>query len=122
MTDTAKFKTAERLAELHKLEEAQREGLGKIEYDELGNAVWVPYGGLGSEETLRRLLNDETLALTQDDTKGTTARITQNAAGLKKGYDPYDSGLLVKKEWKKKKDLRALSKWIEQKKKSDKDR
>jgi hypothetical protein len=28
----------------------------------------------------------------------------------------------VKKEWKKKKDLRALSKWIEQKKKLDENR
>jgi hypothetical protein len=117
MTDTGKFKTADKLAELHKLEETQHEGSGRIEYDELGNAVWVPFGGIGSEETLRRLLNDDTLALTQDEAKASTARISENRAGLKKGYDPYDSGMLVKKQWKKKKDLRALSKWIEQKKK-----
>jgi len=117
MTDTDKFKTADRLAELHRLEEAERDGRGRIEYDELGNAIWVPYGGLGSKETLQRLLNDNSLALTENDTRGTTERITQNPTGLKKGYDPYDSGLLVKKQWKKKKDLRALSKWIEEKKK-----
>jgi hypothetical protein len=121
MTDTGKFKTADRLTELHKLEETQREGTGRIEYDELGNAVWVPFGGLGSEETLRRLLNDDTLALTQDDSKATTQRITQNTGGLKKGYDPYDSGMLIKKQWKKKKDLRALSNWMEQKKKIEKE-
>ena len=28
---------------------------------------------------------------------------------MKKGYDPYDSGLLAKKQFKKKKDLRKLS-------------
>lgn len=117
MTDTGKFRTADRLSELHKLEETWREGSGKIEYDELGNAVWVPFAGLGSEETLRRLLSDDTLALTQDDGKTSTRRITQNPGGLKKGYDPYDSGMLVKKQWKKNKDLHALSKWIEEKKK-----
>ncbi len=122
MSDTSKFKTAERMAELHKLEEAERQGHGRIEYDELGNAVWVPYGGLGSEETLKRLLNDETLALSADDSKGTVRRVQPNAGGLRKGYDPYDSGMLLKKQWKKKKDLRALSKWIEQKKKHDDER
>jgi hypothetical protein len=30
--------------------------------------------------------------------------------------------MLLKKQWKKKKDLRALSKWIEQKKKLDDER
>jgi hypothetical protein len=122
MSDTGKFKTADGLAELHGLEESQREGRGRIEYDELGNAVWVPYGGLGSKETLELLLNDQSLALTENGSKGTTKRIEQNAGGLKKGYDPYDSGMLVKKQWKKKKDLRALSKWIEQKKKLEDDR
>jgi hypothetical protein len=121
MTDTGKFRTAGRLAELNKLEETPREGSGRIEYDELGNAVWVPFGGLGSEETLRRLLDDDSLALTENDTPATTERVAQNPAGLKKGYDPYDSGLLVKKQWKKKKDLRALSKWIEQKEKPEKE-
>ena len=38
---------------------------------------------------------------------------------MKKGYDPYDSGLLVKKEWKKKKDLRKLSAWIKTRKPKD---
>ena len=76
-------------------------------------------GGLGGKETLRRLLDDNALAFTEDDAKGTTRRIQPNPGGLKKGYDPYDSGMLQKKQWKKKKDLRALSKWIEQKKKLD---
>jgi hypothetical protein len=119
MSNTDKFRTLDRLEELHKLEEAHRENTGRIEYDELGNAIWVPFSGPASEETLRRLLDDGTLALTENDTRGSTDRIAQNPGGLKKGYDPYDSGMLVKKQWKKKKDLRALSKWIEQKKKLD---
>ena len=75
--------------------------------------------GLGSRETMRRLLDDDALAFTEDDAKGTSRRIQPNPGGLKKGYDPYDSGMLVKKQWKKKKDLRALSEWIEKKKKLD---
>ena len=50
---------------------------------------------------------------------GTQKRIQQNQLGLKKGYDPYDSGQLVKKEWKKKKDLRKLSDWIKSRKPKD---
>ena len=75
--------------------------------------------GLGSRETMRRLLDDDALGFTEDDAKGTQRRIQPNPGGLKKGYDPYDSGMLVKKQWKKKKDLRALSDWIEKKKKLD---
>jgi hypothetical protein len=78
--------------------------------------------GLGGKETLRRLLDDDTLGFTEDDARGTVRRIQPNPGGLKKGYDPYDSGMLVKKQWKKKKDLRALSGWIEQKKKMEDDR
>ena len=76
--------------------------------------------GLGSRETMRRLLDDDALAFTEEeDSRGTARRIQPNPVGLKKGYDPYDSGMLVKKQWKKKKDLRALSDWIEKKKKLD---
>ena len=32
---------------------------------------------------------------------------------LKSGYNPYNSGPLGKQSWKKKKDLRELSRWIE---------
>ena len=40
----------------------------------------------------------------------------QNPSGVKRGYDPYDSGLLNKKQYKKKKDLRKLSDWIQSRK------
>ena len=72
-----------------------------------------------SIEWLRRLLDDPTLAFSNDYNQGTERRIQENQLGLKKGYDPYDSGNLVKKEWKKKKDLRKLSAWIKSRRPKD---
>ena len=115
MSNTGRFHQAGTPAARQDHDEAQATGQGRVEFDELGNAVWVPYGNLGSEEVLTRLLNDETLSLSQDERPGTVHRVQPNPAGLRKGYDPYDSGMLVKRQWKPKKDLRALSKWIEQK-------
>lgn len=90
---------------------------GRTEFDENGDTVRLSNQGLGRREALARLLNDERLQLAQEAVPaGSAQRIQENAGGLKKGYDPYDSGRLVKKEWKKKRDMRALSKWIQQKK------
>ncbi len=99
--------------------EEQRLGHGRIEFDELGNAIWVPFTANTSAEVMRRLLDDPTLAFSSEYQPGTQKRIQQNQAGVKKGYDPYDSGMLVKKEWKKKKDLRKLSDWIKSRKPKD---
>lgn len=117
MGDAGRIFPDRKPAELHELDETQPVGEGHVEFDELGNAVWVPYGGLGSEEVMARLLNDTSLSLSTEDSRGGIARVQPNPGGIKRGYDPYDSGLLVKKTWKKKKDLRALSNWIEQQKK-----
>ena len=119
MSDTEKFKLPDRPPDLDRLDEGVNDGQGRIEYDELGNAVWVPYRGVSGQEALKRLLNDDTLAVTDDASKGTISRIQENRAGLRKGYDPYDSGLLLKKTRKKKKNLRALSEWIVKQKKDD---
>jgi hypothetical protein len=99
--------------------EQQRLGHGRIEFDELGNAVWVPADANAGDEVMRRLLDDPTLAFSNDYAPGSQRRIQQNPLGLKKGYDPYDSGQLVKKEWKKKKDLRKLSDWIKSRRPRD---
>ena len=96
--------------------EEQRLGRGKIEFDELGNAIWVPSTAAVSGDVMLRLLDDPTLAITDDFAQKTNRLVQQNPAGMKKGYDPYDSGLLNKKQFKKKKDLRKLSEWIESRK------
>ena len=55
-------------------------------------------------------------SLTTTKTRATRSR--SNPKGLKTGYNPYNSGALGKQSWKKNKDLRELSKWIELKKKT----
>jgi len=112
-------KIGDSMKEMAHYAEEQRLGHGRIEFDELGNAVWVPASSNASDEVMRRLLDDPTLAFSDDYSAGTVKRIQQNQVGLKKGYDPYDSGQLVKKQWKKKKDLRKLSDWIKSKRPKD---
>ncbi|MGB5132591.1 MAG: hypothetical protein WBO00_08250 [Steroidobacteraceae bacterium] len=101
--------------EMTRYAEEQRLGHGKIEFDELGNAVWVPSSTAMSGDVMMRLLDEPTLAIAEDSAQG-TQRVKKNPAGLKKGYDPYDSGLLAKKQFRKKKDLRKLSDWIRSRK------
>lgn len=115
MSDDNKSKPGEGLAGPRRVDETRRGG-GRMEYDQSGDRVWVPVSGLSSAEVMRRLLDDDSLTFAEDDSRGTARRIQPNPGGLKKGYDPYDSGLLTKKQWKKTKDLRALSRWIESKK------
>jgi len=120
MGDADKFKKISTDAkEMSHYSEEQRLGHGRIEFDELGNAIWVPNSGASGNDVMRLLLDDPNLAFSNDDNHGTQKLIQQNQLGVKKGYDPYDSGLLVKKEWKKKKDLRKLSSWIKTQKPKD---
>jgi hypothetical protein len=113
------LKIGDSAKEMSHYAEEQRLGHGRIEFDELGNAIWVPFTASSSDEVMRRLLDDPSLAFSNDYSAGSQKRIQQNQLGLKKGYDPYDSGQLVKKEWKKKKDLRKLSAWIKSRKPKD---
>jgi hypothetical protein len=126
MSDTGRFRRGDRINMVRRLEAEYESrhggGKGEVEFDELGNAVWAPKGNIGTKEAVQRLLNDDTLALRPDESIRSLDRVQENPGGLKKGYDPYDSGMLTKKQWKKPKDLRALSKWIEQKKKLDHER
>jgi hypothetical protein len=54
-----------------------------------------------------------------DDDASSKSPIKSNEKGVQRGYNPYNSGALYKKTFKKKRDMRALSKWIELKKKMD---
>jgi hypothetical protein len=109
MSDTGKFVSPVDMVAM------ERSGIGKIEYDDQGNAVFVPFKALTSADALSRLLNDPTLALSEE-ARSAIGRLQPNPQGVVKGYDPYDSGMLNKDKRKQKKDLRALSKWITAKK------
>jgi hypothetical protein len=52
-----------------------------------------------------------TLAIA-DDTPGANSKNRLNASGLKKGYDPYDSGQLTKAVPSRRRDLRRLGEWL----------
>lgn len=97
---------------------------GKIGFDELGNAKYewqddkLNEDSATGERARRKALAHPGLAIV-DDEPPANAPIRQNPKGLRVGYNPYQSGMLTKKEWKPKRDLRELSKWIEMKKKLD---
>jgi hypothetical protein len=83
---------------------------GHVRFDDRGNAVW--------ETARHRVLDHPGLTIADDDTPPQNSGARLNTKGGRTGYDPYDSGLLKRKrdELPKKKDLRALSKWIQLKK------
>jgi hypothetical protein len=63
-----------------------------------------------------RALVDPALQI-QDDSDDPLNPVRSNPKGLKSGYNPYNSGALGKQSFKKKKNLKELSKWIELRKK-----
>jgi hypothetical protein len=79
---------------------------GQVRFDERGQALWEMGGN-------RRLQHPE-LKLADEQAPRNTLKT--NGGGLKAGYNPYDSGMLPKPSYRRKKDLRALSRWIEQSK------
>lgn len=95
---------------------------GKIGFDERGNALfeWNDDRLTEDSDTGERLrskaLDHPGLSLMEEE-QPADAPIRPNPKGLRQGYNPYESGMLEKKEWKRKRDLRELSKWIEQKRK-----
>jgi hypothetical protein len=79
---------------------------GQVRFDERGNAVW--------QTGLNRRLDHPALRLSDEQAARNTLKT--NGTGLKSGYNPYDSGMLPKPSYRQKKDLRALSRWIEESK------
>jgi hypothetical protein len=80
---------------------------GRVQYDDRGNAIWK----WKDEETAAEQLARPRLSIVgQVEPIGLNAENVDSAAG----YNPYGSGLVVGTEPKSaRKDLRALSKWIE---------
>ena len=95
---------------------------GKIAFDERGNALFewsdqrLTEDGDTGERLRSKALEHHGLSVV-DDEPPANAPIRTNPKGLRVGYNPYESGVLAKKEWKRKRDLSELSKWIEAKKK-----
>jgi hypothetical protein len=97
---------------------------GHLGTDDRGNVTWEwserDEDLLADDEigaTARMLaLVDPSLEIKDDDVDPTNP-IKANPKGLKSGYNPYNSGALAKAAWKKKKNLKELSKWIELRKK-----
>jgi hypothetical protein len=83
---------------------------GQVRFDDRGNAVWDTKRGKRLDHPGLTLLDEEPSAA------GPVAKV--NAKGGRIGYDPYESGMLKKKHAEKprKKDLRALSNWIQMQK------
>ena len=96
---------------------------GRLDVDDRGNVTWqwnqeeedlLADDTLGAAERLRALVNPKLDVVDEDNPM---SPIQSNPKGLKSGYNPYNSGALGKQSWKKKKNLRELSKWIELRKK-----
>lgn len=95
---------------------------GQIAFDDRGNAVYewsddrLTEDSDDAERARRKALEHPGLSM-MDEEPAANAPIRNNVKGLRVGYNPYESGLLAKKEWKKKRDLRELSRWLEMKRK-----
>lgn len=99
-----------------------RDRPGEIAFDDRGNAVyqWKNRDLTGdseqADELRREALKYEGLAIV-DDEPPPEGMIRANPKGARLGYNPYESGMLEKKARKPKTDLRELSRWIEMKRK-----
>ena len=97
---------------------------GRVKFDDRGNAVWewaMATGAFGRDMSSgARLKNFQNPALSiVDDGPPPSETVRPNPLGVKKGYDPYDSGKLDKNGRRKKKDLRKLSEWLNLKKQAE---
>ena len=98
-------------------------GAGQLATDDRGNVTWqwADDDALQADDTIgaaHRVLAllDPAMQIVED-TGNPRDPVRANAQGLKVGYNPYDSGALGKDSFRKKKDLRLLSKWIETRRK-----
>jgi hypothetical protein len=103
---------------------------GRVKFDDRGNAVWewaMATGAFGrdvsdvSQSARLRKMDVPSLSIV-DDGPPPSETVRTNPLGVKNGYDPYESGKLVKDQAKAKggkKDLRKLSEWLKLKKQAE---
>lgn len=83
---------------------------GRVDHDERGNAIWE-----WAKNVPGAALENTGLAIVEDERPLPLASVKLNKVAAKSGYNPYESGLIEKKKVaSKKRDLRELSRWIEQ--------
>jgi hypothetical protein len=96
---------------------------GRLGLDDRGNVTWewnedepdlVADDPIGDTARVRALVDPRLQVKDDDDPRNP---IQGNPKGLKTGYNPYNSGTLGKQSYKKKKNLKELSRWIELRKK-----
>jgi hypothetical protein len=81
---------------------------GRVKFDDRGNAIWETQRG--------RHLEHPGLSIA-DEEPPPEGMARPNGHGARVGYNPYQSGMLDKKDERpRKRDLKALSAWIQLKK------
>jgi len=109
VADTVKIPTPEFVAEADN-------PTGRVAHDDRGNAVWKWSRDL---EVLPFQFDASKLTVAED-APSPVGNVTVNKAAVKSGYNPYESGLILKKRAKKR-DLKELSRWIEARKRAAED-
>ena len=89
---------------------------GRVEHDDRGNAIWHWSEDVLHQEPMRYSPGFELAdAGTEGEGEVVTTDLGQyRQVSAKGGYNPYESGFVKGKETPRKRDLRALSKWIEE--------
>ncbi|MGA0000097.1 MAG: hypothetical protein ACO3K0_06380 [Steroidobacteraceae bacterium] len=85
--------------------------MGRVVFDERGNAVWKAAVPVSTDETLNRILDVDALSILEGE-------MTRKMKTLKveDGYDPYSSGVMSRDTSNSTRNLRALGDWVNDKK------
>ncbi len=87
---------------------------GHVAHDDRGNAIWTWSEEIDHQEPLRYATNFEISDQSSDSRVVTTGNGQHVQVSAKGGYNPYESGFVKGADAPRKRDLKALSKWIEE--------